>query len=208
MTEAVDWGPIRALARRVLTEGERLALTRKETALLKRTAAEMGISDSEAESALTTEEAALGLLREETRRIRDGTRRLMDALHRMYQHKDKGDFVSARQEMRDVLAVEVVPHYRALAQGQLDAMANEAQRRARRAVKQRCAGQRRHSRLRGTCRRSALRRGRFAAQTQVGVTLSKGRTTDFPSETRPTVTVFAFSSTAFTFAVKAPRPCL
>ncbi|WP_434345651.1 DUSAM domain-containing protein [Myxococcus virescens] len=127
MTETVDWGPIRALARRVLTEGERLALMRKEKALLKRTAAEVGISASEVKSALATEEGALGLLQEESRRIREGTRRLMDALHRMYQHKDKGDFVSARQEMRDVLAVEVVPHYRAIAQGQLEAMADEPQ---------------------------------------------------------------------------------
>lgn len=125
MNRTIDWGPIRALARRVFTEGERLALTRKEKALLKRTAVEVGISDSEAESALATEEGALGLLQEESRRIREGTRRLMDALHRMYQHKDEGDFGSARQEMRDVLEVEVVPHYRAIAQGQLDAMANE-----------------------------------------------------------------------------------
>lgn len=125
MSEAIDWGPIRALARRVFTEGERLALTRKEKALLKRTAVEVGMSDSQAESALATEEGALGLLQEESRRIREGTRRLMDALHRMYQHKDKGDFGSARQEMRGVLDVEVVPHYRAIAQGQLDAMADE-----------------------------------------------------------------------------------
>ncbi|GEL75478.1 DUSAM domain-containing protein [Myxococcus virescens] len=125
MNKTIDWGPIRALARRVFTEGERLALTRKEKALLKRTAVEVGISDSEAESALATEEGALGLLQEESRRIREGTRRLMDALHRMYQHKDEGDFGSARQETRNVLDVEVVPHYRAIAQGQLDAMADE-----------------------------------------------------------------------------------
>ncbi|KFE58508.1 hypothetical protein DB31_6237 [Hyalangium minutum] len=33
-------------------------------------------------------------------------------------------FGSARQEMRDVLKVEVVPHYRALAEGQLEDMAD------------------------------------------------------------------------------------
>ncbi|WAM28330.1 DUSAM domain-containing protein [Myxococcus sp. NMCA1] len=125
MSKTIDWGLIRALARRAPTEGERLAFTRKEKALLKRTAAEVGISASEAKSALATEEGALSLLQEESRRIRESTRRLMDALHRMYQHKDKGDFDSARQEMRDVLAVEVVPHYRTIAQGQLDAMADE-----------------------------------------------------------------------------------
>ncbi|MCP3104202.1 DUSAM domain-containing protein [Myxococcus sp. K15C18031901] len=125
MSKAIDWGPIRALARRVSTEGGHLPFTPKEKALLKRTAAEVGISASEAKSALATEEGALGLLDEESRRIREGTRRLMDALHRMYQHKDQGELASARQQMRDVLAVEVVPHYRALAQGQLEAMADE-----------------------------------------------------------------------------------
>ena len=49
----------------------------------------------------------------------------MDALHRMYRHQKAGDFDSARQEMRDVLAVEVVPRYRETAQGQLDDMAVE-----------------------------------------------------------------------------------
>ncbi|NVJ27514.1 DUSAM domain-containing protein [Myxococcus sp. AM011] len=124
MSETVDWGPIRELARRVSTTGGRLALTTEAKALLRRTASEVGISDSEAESALATEEGALGLLREESRRIREGSHRLMDALHRMYQHKDKGDFGRARQEMRDVLAVEVVPHYRALVEGQLEDMAD------------------------------------------------------------------------------------
>ncbi|MCY0998337.1 DUSAM domain-containing protein [Myxococcus sp. MISCRS1] len=125
MSEAVDWGPIRELARRVFIERTRLALTTEVKALLKRTASEVGISDTEAESALATEEGALGLLSEESRRIREGSRRLMDALHRMYQHKDKGDFGSAREEMRGVLKAEVVPHYRALAQGQLEAMPDE-----------------------------------------------------------------------------------
>ncbi|SDY37752.1 DUF2379 family protein, partial [Myxococcus xanthus] len=41
MSKTIDWGPIRTLARRVLTEGERVALTRKEKALLRRTAAEV-----------------------------------------------------------------------------------------------------------------------------------------------------------------------
>ncbi|MFP2960307.1 DUSAM domain-containing protein [Myxococcus sp. 1LA] len=123
MSETVDWGPIRALARRVPIGEERLALTTAEKALLKRTASEVGISDGEAETALATDEGAVGLLREEVRRIREGSQRLMDALTRMYQHLRKEDPVSARKEMRDVLAVEVVPHYRAIAQEQLDEMA-------------------------------------------------------------------------------------
>ncbi|SEN20149.1 DUSAM domain-containing protein [Stigmatella aurantiaca] len=36
-----------------------------------------------------------------------------------------GEFDGARQEMRDVLAVEVVPYYLLLAQEQLDDMADE-----------------------------------------------------------------------------------
>ncbi|NVJ09915.1 DUSAM domain-containing protein [Myxococcus sp. AM001] len=110
MSETVDWGPIRALARRVPRGEERLALTMTEKALLKRTASEVGLSDGEAETALASEEGALGLLREEVRRIREGSRRLMEALARIYRHQDKGDVSSARQERREVLAVEVVPH--------------------------------------------------------------------------------------------------
>ncbi|RKH42223.1 DUF2379 domain-containing protein [Corallococcus sicarius] len=49
----------------------------------------------------------------------------MRALHRMYGHEESGDYDSARQEMRDVLAVEVVPYYRQLAQEQLDDLDDE-----------------------------------------------------------------------------------
>jgi len=143
VSEPADWSPFRELARRVLTEGARLPFTEDVKALLNRTASEVGISDTEAESALATEAGALGLLREASRRIREGSHRLMDALHRMYEHKDKRDFDSARQEMRNVLAVEVVPYYRTLAQGQLDNMANEPARRARSAFTLRGVGRRR-----------------------------------------------------------------
>jgi DUSAM domain-containing protein len=40
----------------------------------------------------------------------------------MYRHQEVGDFDSARQEMRDVLSVEVVPLYREIAQEQLEDM--------------------------------------------------------------------------------------
>ena len=120
MTDEIDWDPIRALARRVLREGERFALTADVRDLLKRTAPEVGISDTDAERSLMTEAGALELLRESARRIREGSSRLVNALHRMYKHKAAGDFDSARQEMRGVLAVEVVPLYRETAQGQLE----------------------------------------------------------------------------------------
>ncbi|WP_044889082.1 DUSAM domain-containing protein [Myxococcus hansupus] len=125
MSEKVDWDPIRALARRVIREGAPLVLDEDVRALLRRTAREVGISDANAARALTTEAGALDLLNETSRRITDGSNRLMDALHRMYRHQKAGDFDSARQEMRDVLAVEEVPRYRATAQGQLEEMADE-----------------------------------------------------------------------------------
>jgi DUSAM domain-containing protein len=125
MSEKIDWDPIRALARRVIREGAPLVLSDDVRALLLHTAREVGISDADAEQALATEEGALELLRESSRRITDGSNRLMDALHRMYRHQKAGDFDSARQEMRDVLAVEVVPRYRETAQGQLDDLAYE-----------------------------------------------------------------------------------
>ncbi len=118
-----NWDAIRALSRRVLREGAPLVLSDDVRALLLRTAEEVAISDAHA--ALLTEAGALALLRECARRITEGSNRLMDALHRCFRYRKAGDFERARQEMRDVLAVEVVPYYRASAQGQLDDMAGE-----------------------------------------------------------------------------------
>lgn len=125
MPETLDWDPIRALARRVLREGAPLALTDEVRALLARSAREVAISDAVASRSLSTGDEALDLLREISRRIRDGSARISDALNRMYQHREAGDRDSARQEMRDVLAVEVVPLYREIAEGQLEDMADE-----------------------------------------------------------------------------------
>ncbi|NOK23122.1 DUSAM domain-containing protein [Corallococcus carmarthensis] len=122
MTARPDWDAIRDLSRRVLREGAPLALTEDVRALLLRTADEVGIAG--ADEALRTDAGALTLLRECARRITDGSNRLMDALHRMFRYQDEGDYESARQEMRDVLSVEVVPYYREAAQGQLDDMAD------------------------------------------------------------------------------------
>jgi len=41
-------------------------------------------------------------------------------LERMYDLRDAGDLDGARQQMRDVLAVEVVPEYREIAEGELE----------------------------------------------------------------------------------------
>ncbi|RYZ35518.1 MAG: DUF2379 domain-containing protein [Myxococcaceae bacterium] len=123
MTARPNWDAIRELSRRVLREGAPLIVTDDVRALLLQTADEVAVSDAAA--ALQTDAGALALLRECARRITDGSNRLMDALHRMWKLQRQGDFDSARQEMRDVLAVEVVPYYREAAQGQLDDMADE-----------------------------------------------------------------------------------
>nr|WP_317987794.1 DUF2379 family protein [Hyalangium gracile] len=51
-----------------------------------------------------------------------GARRrvIVDALYRMGQLRKKGDMEGARQQMMEVLAVERVPHYREIAEGQLE----------------------------------------------------------------------------------------
>ncbi|QAT83814.1 hypothetical protein EJ065_2232 [Corallococcus coralloides] len=123
MTARPNWDAIRELSRRVLREGAPLIVTDDVRALLLQTADEVAVSDAAA--ALQTDAGALALLRECARRITDGSNRLMDALHRMWKLQRQGDFDSARQEMRAVLAVEVVPYYREAAQGQLDDMADE-----------------------------------------------------------------------------------
>ncbi|WIG97882.1 DUSAM domain-containing protein [Myxococcus sp. SDU36] len=123
MADRPDWSLFRALSRRVLRDGVPLVLTETVRMLLLRTAHEVAIHD--AETALSTEEGALALMSEAARRITDGSNRLTDALHMMWQHQRVGDYNRARQLMRDVLAVEVVPYYRVLAQGQLDDMADE-----------------------------------------------------------------------------------
>jgi DUSAM domain-containing protein len=123
MSDSPDWNPFRTLSRRVLREGAPLVLTEDVRTLVLRTAREVGISDVEA--ALGNEAGALALLREMERRIREGSNRLTDAIHLMHRHRKAGDYDRARQEMRDVLTVEVVPYYRMLAQEQLDDMADE-----------------------------------------------------------------------------------
>lgn len=114
-----DWYPIRMLDNRV-QQGEALELTDDVRALLLRTAPTVAISEAEAEAALAKVESATVLLHEMRRRITEGSNRIMDALHRMYRLEEKGDMDGARQQMRDVLAVEVVPEYRDIAEGQLE----------------------------------------------------------------------------------------
>ncbi|WP_225411218.1 DUSAM domain-containing protein [Stigmatella hybrida] len=114
-----DWYPIRMLDNRV-QQGEPLVLTTEVRGLLQRTAPTVAISEAEAEAALASPEQATALLQEMRRRITEGSRRLSRALNQMYKLRDRRDLEGARQQLRDVLAVEVVPHYRNIAQGQLE----------------------------------------------------------------------------------------
>ncbi|RKH20132.1 DUF2379 domain-containing protein [Corallococcus sp. CA047B] len=137
MEARLDWNPIHALARQVLREGNPLVVTDDVRDLLLRTAREVALSDAD----VSNDASALTVLRECSRRITDGSNRLGDALHRRYHNEGKGDYDSARQEMRDVLSVEVVLLYREIAQGPL------AGRHGRQAVTVGHANQTRQGRL-------------------------------------------------------------
>jgi len=122
MSEGLNWDEVKGLAKRVLEEGEPLVLTDEVRAILRRTAKEVAIEAEEADQALHTPLAATDLLQKMTRRIRDGSHRLSRALTQMYRLRDAGDMEGARQQMRNVLAVEVVPHYRDIAEASLEAL--------------------------------------------------------------------------------------
>lgn len=113
-----DWNEIWELDHQV-QQGKALVLTDEVRALLRRTAPTVAISATELEAALGNVESATVLLQKIQARIRDGSRRLSRALHRMYSLRDTRDLEGARQVMHDLLAVEVVPHYRDIAKGQL-----------------------------------------------------------------------------------------
>ncbi|RKG95433.1 DUF2379 domain-containing protein [Corallococcus sp. CA053C] len=113
-----DWHQLRTLDTRV-QQGGTMALDEPLRALLRRAGPSLAMTDSEVEAGLRTPEAAMALLHEMRQRVTEGSRRLGDALHRMYRLRDQGDLDGARQQLRDVLAVEVVPYYRELAEGQL-----------------------------------------------------------------------------------------
>ncbi|HYO74121.1 MAG TPA: DUSAM domain-containing protein [Archangium sp.] len=127
MSADIDWKPIRSLARRVLESGEPLELTEDTQALLLRTAQEVGISQPDAEEALRNASTASLLLKEAMRRMDVGADRLGDAQLAMYDLRDEGNLEGACQQMRDVLAVEVVPLYRKRAEGMLAEMTQLAE---------------------------------------------------------------------------------
>ncbi|MFL5357224.1 DUSAM domain-containing protein [Archangium sp.] len=126
----IDWDPIGALAKQVLEQGEPLVHTEETRALLLRSAREVAISDEDAQSALHSPTTATTLLQEVWRRIFDGSWRLSRAQNRAYDLRDAGDLDGARQIMRDVLAVEVVPFYREQAEIGLEKLTGLAEVRA------------------------------------------------------------------------------
>jgi DUSAM domain-containing protein len=96
-----------------------LKLTEGMRSFLRRAAAEMAFSKTETEEALAHHRSAGVLLRKIMGRMRRGTKRLERALVRMMILRDAGDLEGARQQMRDLLAVEVVPKYRKAAEDNL-----------------------------------------------------------------------------------------
>jgi DUSAM domain-containing protein len=112
------WHQIRELDNQV-ARGEALELSERVRELLLSAAPTVAIGSAEARVALGSIEQATTLLREIRKRVRDGSNRINNALLRMYELQDAGDLEGARQQMRDVLAVEVVPLYREIAEGEI-----------------------------------------------------------------------------------------
>lgn len=102
-----------------INHGETLELSERMRDLLRSAARTVAFSSADAEEALATTEGATGLLLEIRKRIREGSNRINDALVRMYALQDAGDLKGARQQMHDVLSVEVVPLYREIAEGEI-----------------------------------------------------------------------------------------
>ncbi len=122
MPEGLNWDDLRELARRVSESGQPLVLTDETRAILRRCAPQVAIALETAEQALSSEAEATALLEQIARRIREGSHRLSRTLSQSYRLQQMGDLEGARQLMLDLLAVEVVPHYREIAQSQLKAL--------------------------------------------------------------------------------------
>ena len=114
-----DWNQVWELNQRV-QRGEAVELTEELRALLRRAGPTVALGSTEIEAALASQGTVAVLIQRIDARVHEGSRRLSAALNRMYRLRDSGDIEGARQQMRDVLAVESVPHYRDIAEGQLD----------------------------------------------------------------------------------------
>ncbi|MET0404474.1 MAG: DUSAM domain-containing protein [Cystobacter sp.] len=116
-----DRQQLAVLAQRV-QQGHPLELTDDLSAHLRRTAPTAALSDSDIEEALKSPAGAEALIGRILSRFREGQERFLRAMYRMTSLRDTGDLEGARQQMRDVLAVEVVPQYRQMAEEQLSGL--------------------------------------------------------------------------------------
>ena len=121
MSEETDWEELRALAEQ-LERGQQLELTAAVCELLRRTARQVALSDDDTAQGLHSPSDAATLVTKISRRIRVGSRRLSRAIVDASRLQDAGDTQGARKLFEDLLAVEVVPLYREIAQTQLNAL--------------------------------------------------------------------------------------
>jgi DUSAM domain-containing protein len=118
-----DRQQLAVLAQRI-QQGHALELTDDLRALLRRTAPTAAITETETEEALKSPEGAEALMGMVLSRFRESERRFLNSMYRMTSLRDSGDIEGARQQMRDVLAVEIVPRYRQAAEEQLKGLDN------------------------------------------------------------------------------------
>ncbi|WP_257457899.1 DUSAM domain-containing protein [Archangium lipolyticum] len=121
MNEETDWEELRGLAEQ-LERGQPLELSAPLCDLLRRVTRQVALSDDEAEQGLRSPSDAAALVAKISRRIRVGSRRLSRAIVDASRRQEAGDIQGARKLFEDVLAVEVVPLYREIAQTQLNAL--------------------------------------------------------------------------------------
>jgi DUSAM domain-containing protein len=79
----------------------------------------VAFSETETEAALQSREGAEALLGKMLERIHGGKGRILQALEQMTLLRDAGDLAGARKQMEAVLAVEVVPLFRKMAEENL-----------------------------------------------------------------------------------------
>jgi DUSAM domain-containing protein len=88
-------------------------------AFLRRATSEVAISKAETKQPLTSPDSAVALLEQIMKSFHARSKRIKRALERMTHLRDAGDLEGARVQMRDLLAVEVVPTYRRAAEENL-----------------------------------------------------------------------------------------
>ncbi len=113
-----SWGQIRALALRV-RQGQPLELREDLRAFLRQTAPTVALGQAEVEEALQSVEGAEALVALILQRIELGKQRISHALYQVIRCEEAGDLEGAREQLRQVLAVELVPQYRRMAEENL-----------------------------------------------------------------------------------------